>query len=44
VSGDHLVCPLVRRTLDIQPAYPSEDPRCEVQEDGTIRCEVHPGD
>jgi len=44
VSGDHLVCPLVRRTLEIEPAYPSEDPRCEKQEDGTLRCEVHPGD
>jgi hypothetical protein len=44
VSGDHLVCPLVRRTLDIEPAYPSEDPRCEKQEDGTLRCEVYPAD
>jgi hypothetical protein len=44
VSGDHLVCPLVRRTLEIEPAYPAEDPRCEPQEDGTIRCEVHGAD
>ncbi len=44
VSGDHLVCPLVRRTLDIEPAYPSEDPRCELGDDGNLRCEVHPGD
>ena len=44
VSGDHLVCPLVRRSLEIEPAYPTEDPRCEVQEDGRLRCEVSPGD
>lgn len=44
VSGDHLVCPLVRRTLELEPAYPSEDPRCERQEDGTLRCEVSPAD
>jgi hypothetical protein len=29
VSGDLMVCPLVRRDLEIEPAYPSEDPRCE---------------
>lgn len=44
VNGDVLVCPLVRRTLDIEPAYPSEDPRCETLESGEIRCEIHPGD
>ncbi|MDJ0788329.1 MAG: hypothetical protein QNK05_16095 [Myxococcota bacterium] len=44
VSGDKLVCPLVRRTLELEPAYPSEDPRCERQEDGSLRCEVHSGD
>lgn len=44
VSGEHLVCPLVRRTLEIEPAFPSEDPRCEEQPDGTIRCEVLPAD
>ena len=40
VNGDVLVCPLVRRTLDIEPAYPSEDPRCEKLADGTMRCEI----
>ena len=40
VNGDVLVCPLVRRTLDIEPAYPSEDPRCEKLPDGTMRCEI----
>ena len=40
VNDDVLVCPLVRRTLDIEPAYPSVDPRCEKLEDGTMRCEV----
>lgn len=40
VQDDLLVCPLVRRTLDLEPAYPGEDPRCEGQPDGTIRCEV----
>jgi hypothetical protein len=44
VNGDVLVCPLVRRTLDIEPAYPAEDPRCETLESGEIRCEIHPGD
>lgn len=44
VDGDRLICPLVRRDVDLEPAYPSEDPRCEKQEDGTIRCTVHPGD
>ena len=44
VEGDKLICPLVRRSLNLEPAYPSEDPRCEQQEDGTIRCAVHPGD
>lgn len=43
VSGDVLVCPLVRRTLEVEPAYPSEDPRCTKQPDGTLRCEVEPG-
>ncbi len=42
VSGDRLVCPLVRRTLEIEPAYPAADPRCERQPDGTLRCEVQP--
>jgi hypothetical protein len=40
VQGDVLVCPLVRRTLEIEPAVPSEDPRCTAQPDGTTRCEV----
>jgi hypothetical protein len=40
VNGDVLVCPLVRRTLDIEPAYPSEDPRCEKLPDGSTRCEI----
>ena len=44
VDGDRLICPLVRRSVDLEPAYPSEDPRCEKQADGTIRCTVHPGD
>jgi hypothetical protein len=42
VQNDVLVCPLVKRTLDIEPAYPEADPRCEKQEDGTLRCEVEP--
>jgi hypothetical protein len=42
VQGDVLVCPLVVKTIDIEPAYPGEDPRCEKQEDGTLRCEVKP--
>ena len=33
---------LVVKTIDIEPAYPGEDPRCERQEDGTLRCEVSP--
>ncbi len=44
VSGDLLVCPLVRRDLEIEPAYPSEDPRCEKLEDGSLRCAIHSGD
>ncbi len=42
VQGDVLVCPLVLKTIDIEPAYPEEDPRCEKQADGTLRCEVSP--
>jgi len=41
VQGDVLVCPLVRRNLEIEPAVPSEDPRCYPMPDGTTRCEVH---
>ena len=44
VNGDLLVCPLVRRDLDIEPAYPSEDPRCKKLPSGEIQCEIHPGD
>ncbi len=44
VSGDLLVCPLVRRDLEIEPAYPSEDPRCERLANGSLRCAVHSGD
>ena len=44
VEGDKLICPLVRRSLKLEPAYPSEDPRCEQQEDGRIKCAIHPGD
>ena len=44
VSGDLMVCPLVRRDLEIEPAYPSEDPRCERLADGSLRCAIHPGD
>jgi hypothetical protein len=44
VSGDRMVCPLVRRTLEIEPAYPAADPRCKRQPDGTLRCEVQPPD
>jgi hypothetical protein len=44
VSGDMMVCPLVRRDLEIQPAYPSEDPRCERLPNGELRCAIHPGD
>ena len=42
VQGDVLVCPLVVKTIEIEPAYPAEDPRCEKREDGTLRCEVQP--
>ncbi|MBW2236380.1 MAG: hypothetical protein JRF70_06795 [Deltaproteobacteria bacterium] len=42
VQNDVLICPLVKRTLEIEPAYPDADPRCEKQEDGTLRCEVSP--
>ena len=42
VQGDTLVCPLAKRTLEIEPAFPSEDPRCERQEDGTLKCQVEP--
>ncbi len=42
VQNDVLICPLVKRTLDIEPAYPDADPRCEKQPDGTLRCEVEP--
>ena len=44
VSGDLLVCPLVRRDLEIEPAYPSEDPRCERLANGELRCAIHSGD
>lgn len=44
VSGDMMVCPLVRRDLEIQPAYPSEDPRCERLASGELRCAIHSGD
>jgi hypothetical protein len=44
VNGDLLVCPLVRRDLEIEPAYPSEDPRCKRLEDGSLRCAIHAGD
>ena len=44
VQGDVLVCPLVRRTLEIEPAYPAADPRCQRQEDGTLRCQIMPAD
>lgn len=40
VKDDVLVCPLVKRTLEIEPAYPEDDPRCKRLEDGTLRCEV----
>ena len=42
VQNDVLICPLVKRTLEIEPAYPDADPRCERQPDGTLRCEVEP--
>jgi hypothetical protein len=44
VSGDLLVCPLVRRDLEIAPAYPSEDPRCERLANGELRCAIYSGD
>jgi hypothetical protein len=44
VSGDMMVCPLVRRDLEIEPAYPSEDPRCERLANGELRCAIHSGD
>ena len=44
VSGDLMVCPLVRRDLEIEPAHPSEDPRCERLADGDLRCAIHSGD
>jgi hypothetical protein len=44
VSGDMMVCPLVRRDLEIQPAYPSEDPRCQRLPSGDLQCAIHPGD
>jgi hypothetical protein len=44
VSGDLMVCPLVRRDLEIEPAYPSDDPRCERLPDGDLRCAIHSGD
>ncbi len=40
VKDDLLICPLVRRTLDVEPAFPAEDPRCERGPDGALRCEV----
>ena len=40
VQDDVLVCPLVSRNLEIEPAYPSEDPRCEKLADGSLRCRV----
>ena len=40
VQDDVLVCPLVSRNLEIEPAYPAEDPRCEKLADGSLRCEV----
>lgn len=42
VQGDVLVCPLVVKQLEVEPAYPSEDPRCQKQPDGTLRCDVMP--
>jgi hypothetical protein len=44
VNGDLLVCPLVRRDLEIEPAYPSEDPRCERLANGDLQCAIHPSD
>ena len=40
VQDDVLVCPLVSRNLEIEPAYPSADPRCQKLPDGSLRCEV----
>ena len=40
VQDDVLVCPLVHRDLEIEPAYPSADPRCRKLPDGSLRCEV----
>ena len=42
VQNDVLICPLVKRTLDIEPAYPGADPRCTKQSDGSVRCEIEP--
>ena len=42
VKDDVLVCPLVKRTLELEPAFPSDDPRCQKQPDGSLRCEVEP--
>lgn len=42
VQNDVLVCPLVKRTLEIEPAYPGADPRCTKQKDGTLKCKVEP--
>jgi hypothetical protein len=39
-----MICPLVRRDLEIEPAYPSEDPRCERLANGELRCAIHSGD
>jgi len=44
VKGDVLICPLVRRDLDIEPAYPSEDPRCKKLPNGDLECALHPAD
>ncbi len=44
VEGDRLICPLVRRSLEVEPAYPSDDPRCERLPDGSLRCAVDPGE
>ena len=44
VSGDLLTCPLVRRELEVAPAFPSEDPRCTELELGGVMCEVYPVD
>jgi len=44
VQDDVLVCPLVHRNLEIEPAYPGEDPRCEKLPDGSLRCQVRERD